>query len=50
MEELKELMGKAIDAITSGVKRIEYTSSSWEITAYRVITSIRIDIKEVKKL
>ena len=50
MEDLKELVGKVIDAITNGVKRIEYTSNGWEVIAYRVITSIRIDIKEVKKL
>ena len=50
MENLKELVDKAIDAILGGVKRIEYSSSNWEVTAYRVITTIRIDIKEVKKL
>lgn len=48
MDNLKELVGKSIDAISSGVKKIEYTSPEWEVTAYRLITTIRIDIKENK--
>lgn len=47
--ELKDTLERAVSAIMDGVKRIEYTTPYWEITAYRVITSIRVDIKELKR-
>lgn len=44
--ELLDLLAKAVSAILDGAKRIEVECPGWEVTAYRLITTIRVDIKE----
>lgn len=48
--ELEDSVKKAISAVIDGVKRIEYTSPYWKVTAYKVITNIRVDIKQINKV
>ena len=46
--ELIELIGRAVGTVLAGAKRIEMSGVRWDVTAYRVITTIRVDIKEGK--
>ena len=47
--ELNDLLQQAVGAVLAGAKRIELQSAYWEVTAYRVITTIRVDIKQTKE-
>ena len=47
--ELVGLLHQAVGSVLAGAKRIELQSIYWDVTAYRVITTIRVDIKQRKE-
>ena len=44
--ELKDSLERAVSAVIDGLKRAEVDSPYWKVTAYRVVTTIRVDIKQ----
>ena len=48
--ELTDTLTKAVSAVIDGQKRADFDSPYWKVSAYRVVTTIRVDIKEVNRI